>query len=59
MTRDRIWGDLVFVNDATRWVKVHLMQYTSGNSTLEAREAFERDCVTKNVLPKNYHADYG
>ena len=25
MTRARIWGDLAFVNDATRWVKVYLM----------------------------------
>ena len=32
---------------------------TSGNSTLEANEAFERDCMPQNFLPKYYHADNG
>ena len=59
MTQARIWGDTVFVDYATRWVKVHLMQDTSGDSTLEANEAFELDCMTQNVLPKHYHADNG
>ena len=43
MIRARIWGDTVFVDYATRWVKVHIIQDTSGNSTLEAKEYFERD----------------
>ena len=48
-----------FLDYATRRVKVHLMQDTSGDSTLEAKEAFERDCMTRNILPKHYHADNG
>ena len=43
MKRAHIWGATVFVDDATGWVKVHLMQDTSGDYTLEAKEAFERD----------------
>ena len=35
------------------------MQDTSGDSTLEAKESFERDCMTQNVLPKHYHDDNG
>ena len=59
MIRARIWGDTVFVDYATRWVKVHIMSDTSGDSTLEAREDFECDCMTRNVLPKHYHTDNG
>ena len=43
MTRSSIWGATVFVDYATRWVKVHLKQDTSVDSTLEAKEYFERD----------------
>ena len=49
----------MFVHYATRWVKSHLMQDTSGDSTLEAKEYFERDCMTQNVLPKHYHTGNG
>ena len=35
------------------------MQDTSGNYTLEVKEAFERDFMTQNVLPKHYHTDNG
>ena len=35
------------------------MQYTSSNSTIESKESFERDCMTQNVVPKNYYADNG
>ena len=59
MKRARIWGDTVFVDYETRWVKVHLMQYKSGDYTLEVREYFERDCITRNDVTKNYHADNG
>ena len=59
MTRARIWGATVFVDYASRWVKVHLMQDTTGDSTLEANNAFERDFMTRNVVPKHYHADNG
>ena len=59
MTLSRIWGATIFVDYATCWVKVHIMQDTSGDSTLEAKEAFERDCMTQNVVLKHYHADNG
>ena len=59
MNRACIWGATVFVDYDSRWVKVHLMQYATGDSTLEANNAFERDCMTRNVVPKHYHADNG
>ena len=59
MTRARIWGDTVLVDCASRWVKVHLMQDAIDDLTLEAKNAFERDCMTINVVPKHYHADNG
>ena len=45
MTRARIWGATVFVDYASRWVKVHLMQDATGDFTLEAKNDFERDCM--------------
>ena len=59
MTRARIWGATVFVDYSSRWVKVHLIQDATGDLTLEAKNAFERDCMTRNVVPKHYHADNG
>ena len=59
MTRARIWGATAFVDYASRWVKVNLMQDATGESTLEAKNAFEKDCMTRNVVPKHYHADNG
>ena len=59
MTRARIWGATVFVDYATRWVKVYTMQDTSGDSTLEAKEAFGLHYMTRNVLPKHHHANNG
>ena len=59
MTRACIWGATVFVDYASRWVKVNLMQDATGDSTLKAKNAFERDCMTRNVVPKHYHADNG
>ena len=59
MTRARIWRATVFVDYASCWVKVHLMQDATGESTLEAKNAFERDCMNRNVVPKHYHADNG
>ena len=35
------------------------MQDTSGDSTLEMKEKFERDCMTRNALPKHFHAHNG
>ena len=59
MTQACIWGATVFLNDATRSVRVHRMQDTSVKYTLKAKESFERDCMTRNVVPKHYHADNG
>ena len=59
MTRARIWGATVFVDYASRWIKVHLMQDATGDSMLEAKNAFEQDFMTRNVVPQNYHADNG
>ena len=39
-TRARVWGATVFVDCATNWVKVQLMQDASGESTLKAKNAF-------------------
>ena len=33
------------------------MQDTSGDSTLEAKDYFERDCMTQNVVSKHCYAD--
>ena len=52
-------GATVFVDYASRWVKVHLMKDATGDSTLEAKNSFERDCMNRNVVPKHYHADNG
>ena len=59
MTRARIWGATVFVDHASCWVNVHLVKDATGDLTLEANNAFERDCMTRNVVPKHYHADNG
>ena len=59
MTRSRIWGATVFVDFASRWVKVHIMQDATGDSALEAKNDFEQDFITQNVVPKHYHADNG
>ena len=53
MTQARIWGDTALVDYATRWVKVDIMQDTSLDYTLEAREAFKCYCMTQNVVPKH------
>ena len=50
-------GGYIFVDDETLWVKVHLIQDTSDDSTLEAKE--ECYFMTQNFLPKYYHADNG
>ena len=59
MTRARIWGATVFVDYASSWVKVHLMQDETGDLTLGEKNAFERYCMTRNVVLKHYHADNG
>ncbi|KAL7531514.1 hypothetical protein ACHAWF_003797, partial [Thalassiosira exigua] len=45
LTRARIWGATIFVDYATKWIKVHLMQDATGDSTLEAKNAFEHSCA--------------
>ena len=58
-TRARIWGATIFVDMSTNWVKVHLMQDATGDSTIEANNAFEQDAATRGVQIKGYHADNG
>ena len=59
MTRARIGGATFFVDYDSRWVKVHLMKDATGDLNLEAKNAFERDCMTRNFIPKHYHVDNG
>ena len=47
------------MDTATDWLKVCLMQDASGDSTLEAKNAFERDAMTRGVSIQGYHADNG
>ena len=49
LTRARIWGATVFVDYLSSKVKVHLMQDASSESTLEAKNAFERDLMSHDV----------
>ena len=42
---------MVFVDRDLRLVKVHLMQDATGDSILEANNAFECDCMTRKVVP--------
>ena len=35
------------------------MQDATGDSTLEENNAFEQDCMTRNVVTKHYHANNG
>ena len=59
MTRARIWGATVFVDYATKFVKVHLMQNATGEETLAAKNSFEQACSSRGVSPRHYHADNG
>ena len=59
LTRARVWGATIFVDHATKWIKVHLMQSDTGDETLDAKESFEHACHTCGVTVKHYHADNG
>ena len=59
LTRARIWGATVFIDYASRWVNVQLMEDVIGESTMEAKQAFEQNSATRGVSPKYYHADDG
>ncbi|KAL7542835.1 hypothetical protein ACHAWF_007262 [Thalassiosira exigua] len=59
LTRKRIWGATVFVDYATKWLKVDLLDKATGEATLQAKESFENACATCGVTPKHYHADNG
>ena len=52
-------GGNFFINCATDWIKVCLMQDTSGDSTIEARNVFEQDAMAIGIHIKGYHADNG
>jgi len=59
LTRARIWGATIFVDHATKWIKVHLMQNATGDKTLEAKESFKHASSTRGVQVQHYHADNG
>ena len=59
LTRARIWGATIFVDYATKWIKVCLLQSATGDATLEAKEAFEKECHIRGVKPRHFHADNG
>ena len=58
-TRACIWGATIFVDAATDWIKVCLMRDATGESTLDAKEVFERASPERGVVIKGYHADNG
>ena len=45
-TQARIRGAIIFLDVATDWIKVCLMQDASGESTFEAKNAFDRDAMS-------------
>ena len=58
-TRARIWGATTFVDGATDYIKVHLMQDASGDSTIEAKHSFEHEAMSRGISIRGYHADNG
>ena len=46
LTHARIWGATIFVDYATKWIKVYLMEAATGEETLAAKNAFEHACAT-------------
>ena len=44
---------------ATNWIKVCFVKDYSDNSILEAKNAFERDAMSRGVSVCGYHADNG
>ena len=48
-----------FVDAATDWIKVCLVRDAPGESTIDAKEAFERAAAERGVVIKGYHADNG
>lgn len=59
LTRSRIWGATIFVDYATKWVKVHLMTEATGAETLAAKKSFEHASSIRGVHIRHYHADNG
>ena len=58
-TGANIWGATVFVDCATHWLEIQLIQDSSGESIFEAKNSIERDFMTHGVAPERYHADNG
>ena len=54
-----MWGATIFVDYATKWMKVCLLERVTGGATLEAKESFEHACNIRGVEPRHYHADNG
>ena len=49
LTRARIRGATIFVDCATDWIKVCLMQDATGDAMFEAKNAFERNAMTRGI----------
>ena len=58
-TTKRYIGATVFVDHASDFTYVHLMTVMNGQSTVEAKRAFERLSASHGVDVKHYHADNG
>ena len=57
-TRSRIWARLLLLT-ANRLYKVHLMQDATGESTLEAKAAFEQDARSRGIDIRRYYCLFG
>ena len=49
----------VFVDHCTDFTYIHLMTGTTGEETLKAKHAWERNCAEFQVRIKQYHCDNG
>ena len=49
VTRSRIWAATVFVEHFTNFLYVHLMRYSTLESTLESKDTYENLCDTNGV----------
>lgn len=58
-TRARIWAATVFIDYATSFMYVSLMDQQSGEATLQAKHNFENLAASQDVDIKSYHADNG
>ena len=59
ITRARIWAATVFIDYVKGYVHVGMMQYKSGEATLQDKHDFEHLSSTRDVNIKHYHAENG